>query len=73
MAYATIVKWVSSNGWGFAKPDAVGPDVFIHVSSFHDGIKHGDIHEGLRIRCDLATGGDLRRPRAVNITVVAEV
>lgn len=70
--HATIVKWVSSNGWGFAKPDAVGPDLFIHVRSFPDDVRQEDIHEGLRIRCNLATGGDTRRPRAINIAIVAE-
>jgi CspA family cold shock protein len=50
------VKWFNATkGYGFIKPDAGGPDVFVHVSAVEKAGYTG-LAEGAKISYELVTG-----------------
>lgn len=47
------VKWFNAQkGFGFIRPDAGGPDVFVHISAVQRAGMHG-LDEGQKITYDL--------------------
>ena len=60
------VKWFNSTkGYGFIKPDAEGPDVFVHISSVEKAGFTG-LAEGVRISYELVSNR-ARRVSAENL------
>ena len=50
------VKWFNlAKGFGFIKPDAGGPDVFVHISAVEKAGYTG-LAEGARVSYELFTG-----------------
>ena len=51
-----IVKWFNpTKGYGFIKPDAGGPDVFVHISAVEKAGYSG-LAEGAKVSYELVTG-----------------
>lgn len=64
----TVVKWFDENAFGFAKPDTLPFDVFVHADAL---IAQGRLHVGQRIAFDLAPA--VRKglkPRAARVSIV---
>ena len=40
MAVGTLIWWNSDRGFGFIKPDAGGPDIFLHLSALEEAGIH---------------------------------
>ena len=50
------VKWFNTTkGYGFIKPDAGGPDVFVHISAVEKA-GYAGLAEGAKVSYELATG-----------------
>ena len=50
------VKWFNTTkGYGFIKPDAGGPDIFVHISAVEKAGYTG-LAEGAKISYELMTG-----------------
>jgi CspA family cold shock protein len=50
------VKWFNTTkGYGFIKPDAGGPDVFVHISAV-ERAGYAGLAEGAKVSYELATG-----------------
>jgi len=50
------VKWFNATkGYGFIKPDAGGPDVFVHISAVEKA-GYSSLADGARISYELVTG-----------------
>ena len=55
MAMGTV-KWFNpTKGYGFIKPDAGGPDVFVHISAVEKA-GYSSLAEGAKISYELVTG-----------------
>jgi cold shock protein len=55
MAMGTV-KWFNpTKGYGFIKPDAGGPDVFVHISAVEKA-GYSNLAEGAKISYELVTG-----------------
>ncbi|QPF91475.1 cold shock domain-containing protein [Bradyrhizobium commune] len=64
----TVVKWFDENRFGFAKPDTLPFDVFVHADSIID---QGRLHVGQRIAFDLAPTARMGlKPRAARVSIV---
>ena len=55
MAMGTVKWFNSTKGFGFIKPEAGGPDVFVHISSVEKAGYTG-LAEGVRISYELVPG-----------------
>ncbi|QQO14960.1 cold shock domain-containing protein [Bradyrhizobium diazoefficiens] len=67
----TVVKWFEENSFGFAKPDALAFDVFVHSDFLVDQSEKARLGVGQRIAFDLAPA--VRKglkPRAARVAVV---
>jgi len=50
------VKWFNATkGYGFIKPEADGPDVFVHISAVEKA-GHTGLAEGAKVSYELVTG-----------------
>jgi CspA family cold shock protein len=50
------VKWFNTTkGYGFIKPDAGGPDIFVHISAVEKA-GYAGLAEGAKVSYELATG-----------------
>ena len=55
MAMGTV-KWFNpTKGYGFIKPDAGGPDVFVHISAVEKA-GYTSLADGVRISYELVAG-----------------
>lgn len=61
MATGKVVGWKADKGYGFIKPDADGPDVFLHVAEL-TGTSSARIKNGVRVQYQLVVGE--RGPKA---------
>lgn len=67
MAQEGTVKFFNfDKGYGFIKPDAGGPDVFVHVSALHSSGLDG-LNEGQRVSFDIEPDKKGKGPKAVNL------
>jgi CspA family cold shock protein len=66
MAVGTLKWWSSDRGFGFIKPDAGGPDMFLHVSALEEaGIHPRILRLGQRLIYE--TGEHDGKTKAVDI------
>lgn len=66
-----IVKFFNfDKGYGFIKPDAGGPDVFVHVSALQSSGIDG-LNEGQRVSFDVEPDKKGKGPKAVNLVTPA--
>jgi cold shock protein len=50
------VKWFNTTkGYGFIQPDAVGPDIFVHISAVEKA-GYAGLAEGAKVSYELVTG-----------------
>jgi CspA family cold shock protein len=54
MAMGTVKWFNSTKGYGFIKPDAGGPDVFVHISAVEKAGFAG-LADGVRVSYELVT------------------
>ncbi|AWO88237.1 cold shock CspA family protein [Bradyrhizobium diazoefficiens] len=70
---ATVVTWFDDHSFGFAKPDTLTFDVFLHRSSLLDAADHDRLHVGQRISLDLAPAAKRgMKPRAARVTILGD-
>ena len=55
MAMGTVKWFNATKGYGFIKPDAGGPDVFVHISAVEKAGYTG-LAEGAKVSYELLTG-----------------
>ena len=63
-----VLRFDRKSGWGFALPDDLSSDVFLHRRNLPDN--HRFLNEGDRISYDLGLRDG--KPIALNIQIVAE-
>ena len=69
MAQVGTVKFFNfDKGFGFIKPDAGGPDVFVHVSALQSSGMDG-LNEGQRVSFDVEPDKRGKGPKAVNLVL----
>lgn len=65
----TVDRWFDENAFGFAKPDTLPFDVFVHADSLID---QGRLCVGQRITFDLAPASKKGlKPRAARVSIVS--
>ena len=64
-----VDSWNLKLGWGFIKPDDLGPSIFVHHRSIHSrGYRKLDL--GQHVQYEVSTGAD-GKPEAINVTGLA--
>jgi CspA family cold shock protein len=63
-----IKRWIDDRGFGFIKPDAGGPDVFVHVKALPPG---AEPREGMGVSFEIANDSTRGKTQAVNVRLCA--
>jgi cold shock protein len=66
----TVKFFNFDKGFGFIKPDAGGPDVFVHVSALQSSGLDG-LNEGQRVSFEVEPDKKGKGPKAVNLATSA--
>jgi cold shock CspA family protein len=45
----TVIKWRTTFGWGFVRPDGAARDVYLHLAQFEERTGSDEIHAGSRV------------------------
>jgi CspA family cold shock protein len=70
MAVGTLTWWNPDRGFGFIKPDAGGPDMFLHLSALEEaGIDPTTLRLGQRLAYE--TSDHKGKPKAADIKLVS--
>ena len=67
MAQQGTVKFFNTDkGYGFIKPDAGGPDIFVHITALQSAGLSG-LKEGQKISFDVEPDKKGKGPKAINL------
>lgn len=70
MAQQGTVKFFNTDkGYGFIKPDAGGPDIFVHVTALQSAGMQG-LKEGQKISFDIEPDKKGKGPKAINLVAL---
>jgi CspA family cold shock protein len=70
VATGKVVRYHPEGGYGFIKPDAGGPDVFVHVGALAPGQGTRQLARDVLVSYDEEEGG-AKGPRAANVYIIA--
>lgn len=68
MLKGEVIFYNGRRGYGFAKRDDGGADIFIHISGLAD--QGGELEQGQRVTFELGEDPRKGRPLAVNVKVI---
>ena len=63
----TVIFFNASKGYGFVKPDADGPDIFLHAKAVDKAWDLATPQAGDRIAFDIEIDTGAGKPRATNL------
>ena len=69
MQQGAVKFYKAEKGYGFIKPDAGGPDIFVHISAVEQAGLPG-LAEGQRVGFDIEPDKKGKGPKAVNLQLL---